>query len=160
METGGTTGWIMTERSTAMNKYDDIINLPHHVSERHPQLGRDSYAAQFSPFAALTGYDGIVEEIARVTDERIELDDDSKDRISYKLGIVLDHLDDKPEVTVTYFLPDKKKDGGKYVTATGIITAFDRYERIIQLSDGPRIPVDDLLDIQGKIISRYLPEEV
>ena len=68
------------------NKYDDIINLPHHVSERHPQLSKDSYAAQFSPFAALTGYDGIVEEIARVTDERIELDDDSKDRISYKLG--------------------------------------------------------------------------
>lgn len=142
------------------NKYDDIINLPHHVSERHPQLSKDSYAAQFSPFAALTGYDGIVEEIARVTDERIELDDDSKDRISYKLGIVLDHLDDQPELTVTYFLPDKKKDGGKYVTATGIITDFDRYERIIQLSDGPRIPVDDLLDIQGKIISRYLPEEV
>lgn len=160
MATGGTTGWIMTERSTAMNKYDDIINLPHHVSERHPQLGRDSYAAQFSPFAALTGYDGIVEEIARVTDERIELDDDSKDRISYKLGIVLGHLDDEPEITATYFLPDKKKDGGSYVTVTGIIKAFDGYERIIQLSDGPRIPVDDLLDIQGKIISRYLPEEV
>ena len=153
MATGGTTGWIMTERSTAMNKYDDIINLPHHVSERHPQLSKDSYAAQFSPFAALTGYDGIVEEIARVTDERIELDDDSKDRISHKLGIVLDHLDDELEITVIYFLPDKKKDGGKYVTATGIIKAFDRYERIIQLSDGPRIPVDDLLDIQGKIIS-------
>lgn len=116
MATGGTTGWIMMERSTAMNKYDDIINLPHHVSERHPQLSKDSYAAQFSPFAALTGYDGIVEEIARVTDERIVLDDDSKDRISYKLGIVLGHLDDEPEITATYFLPDKKKDGGTLAT--------------------------------------------
>lgn len=140
------------------DKYDDIINLPHHVSGRHPQLGKDSYAAQFSPFAALTGYDGVVTEIARVTDERIELDEDAKLRISDKLAVILDHLSDRPEVAVTYFLPDKKKDGGKYVTVIGKIKSYDESGRIIRMTDETKIPIDDLFDIKSEIIDAFLSD--
>ena len=90
-------------------KYADIINLPHHVSERHLQLGKDSYAAQFSPFAALTGYDGIVSEAARVTEERVELDDDAKTRLNTRLQIVFDHIDEEPQITSHTLSRTRKK---------------------------------------------------
>ena len=141
------------------DKYSEIINLPHHVSKKHPQLGRDSYAAQFSPFAALTGYEDIVSETARATDEKTELDDDAKLRLSNKLSIAIDHLDEDPVVSVTYFLPDKKKSGGKYVTVDGTIKKYDDYKKMIYMTDGTVIRLDDLYEIKGKIITEYLPEE-
>ena len=141
------------------DKYSNIINLPHHVSERHPPLGRDSYAAQFSPFAALSGYEDVVSDAARATDEKTELDDDAKLRLSNKLRIVLDHLDENPVVTVTYFQPDKKKSGGRYVTFDGIIKKYDNYEKIIYMTNKKTIRLDDLYEIKGNIITEYLPEE-
>lgn len=141
------------------DKYDNIIDLPHHVSKKHPQLGRDSYAAQFSPFAALTGYEDIVSETARATDEKTELDDDAKLRLSNKLKILLDHLDENPVISVTYFLPDKRKSGGRYVTADGIIKKYDDYEKIIYMTNGTVIRLDDLYEISAQIITEYLPEE-
>ncbi len=140
------------ETEVMSGKYDDIIDLPHHESKRHQKLGVDSYAAQFSPFAALTGYDGIVSETERVTDERIELDEDAKAVISDKLAAILSQIEKEPEVTLTYFLPDKKKAGGKYVVVTGKIKKFDEYERYILTSDNTKIPTDDLYDIASDII--------
>ena len=142
------------------NKYDGIINLPHHVSKKHPPLSRDSYAAQFSPFAALSGYDDVVSETSRATDEKTELDEDAKLRLSGKLTIILDHLDENPVVSVTYFVKDKRKSGGKYVTLDGTVKKYDGYERIIYMTDGTKIPLDDLFDINGDIINLYMPDEL
>ena len=141
------------------DKYDEIINLPHHVSKTHPQLGRDSYAAQFSPFAALTGYEDIVSDVARATDEKTELDDDAKLRLSNKLKIVLDRLDENPVISVTYFKPDKKKSGGRYVTTDGTVKKYDYYEKTIYMTNGTVIRLDDLYEIKGKIITEYFTEE-
>ena len=141
------------------HKYDHIKNLPHHVSKKHPQLSRDSYAAQFSPFAALTGYEEIVAETARVTNEKMELDDDTKLRISNRLNVVFDHLDEEPVISITYFQPDKKKAGGEYVTVTGTVKTFDEIDRFILMTDGKKIPADDLFDVRGEIIDEYLPED-
>ncbi len=141
------------------DKYDKIINLSHHVSKKHPPLGVDSYAAQFSPFAALTGYEDIVFETARATDEKTELDDDAKLRLSNKLRTVLDHLDEDPVISVTYFLQDEKKSGGRYVTADKTIKKYDNYEKMIYMTDGTVIRLDDLYEIEGNIITEYLSAE-
>ncbi|MBO7375791.1 MAG: hypothetical protein J6V01_01705 [Clostridia bacterium] len=140
------------------HKYDGIIDLPHHVSERHPQLGKDSYAAQFSPFAALTGYEGVIEETARATDERPVLDDEAKERLSARLSVLLAHLDEAPVVSVTCFVPDKKKSGGSFATLTGRIKSYSQTERIIIMSGGERIPLDNVYEIRGEIIDRYLAD--
>ncbi len=142
------------------SKYKTIIGLPHHVSERHPPLSRASYAAQFSPFAALSGYDSIVSETARITDEKPDLDEDAKERLSRKLAFVLRHIADKPTISVTYFLPDQKKDGGKVVTAKGTVKRYDELEKVIFMADGEKIPVSSLVEISGEIIEASLPEEV
>jgi len=142
------------------DKYEKIINLPHHVSKKHPPLSRDSCAAQFSPFAALTGYEEIVSDAARATDEKTELDDDAKLRLSGKLQIVLDHIDEDPVVSVTYFLPDKKKSGGRYVTVDGTVKKYDNYEKMIYMTNGTVIRLNDLYEIKGKIITEYFTEEI
>ena len=141
------------------HKYDKIKNHPHHVSQRHPQLSRASYAARFSPFAALTGYDDIVKEVARSTNEKYELDDDAKLRLSNRLSVVFDHLDEEPEVSITYFEPDRKKAGGEYVTVTGTVKRFDELDRVIIMTDGKKIPSEELFDVKGKIIDEYLPDD-
>ena len=130
------------------NNYDDIIDMPHHVSKRHPPLDRDSYAAQFSPFAALTGYDGIVAESARATNSRIELDDEAKERISGKLSFILSHPEGEKTVSITYFVPDRKKEGGEYVTASGTVASFDELTRIIRMSDGTEVELDEVTDFR------------
>lgn len=140
------------------HKYDDIINLPHHVSQRHPSLGRDSYAAQFSPFAALTGYDGVVAEVARTTDQQIELDEDAKARIDLQLQILIDHIDEEPTITVIYFVPDKRKSGGAYVTVEGKVETIDEFERVIVLQDKTKIPVSDIYEIQSELTSRFMSD--
>ncbi|HCH67819.1 MAG TPA: hypothetical protein DEV98_04145 [Clostridiales bacterium] len=141
------------------HKYDDIINLPHHVSQRHPQLGCDSYAAQFSPFAALTGYDGVVAEVARTTDQRIELDEDAKARIDLQLQILIDHIDEEPTITATYFVPDPRKSGGAYVTTEGKVDMIDEFERVIVLQDKTRIPVYDVYEIKSEFVARFMPDD-
>jgi len=132
-------------------KYDDIINLPHHVSERHPQLSKASYAAQFSPFAALSGYDGIVSESARVTDERVELGETDMEILSVKIQILNDHIKEQPEISLTYFKPDEKKAGGAYLQKVACIKRIDDVERIIHFTDGTNLPIDDITDLQGEI---------
>ena len=136
-------------------KYDDIIQLPHHVSARHPRLGADSYAAQFSPFAALTGYGEVVEEEARSTDARGELTEEEKLRLSDKLALLLDRMGDRPEISVTYFQPDRTKSGGAYVTVTGTVRKYDDFNRILHMTDGTALPVAEIFDIRGDIFSGY-----
>lgn len=108
-------------------------------------------AASFSPFAALTGYDDAVKETARLTSKRIEIDDGTKEVLNDKLRIAVEKADEQPEVSITYFLPDKKKSGGAYVTVTAVIKRIDEYERQIVLADKSTIPLGDLYEIESDI---------
>lgn len=131
--------------------YDDILLLPHHVSEKHPPMSRLDRAAQFSPFAALTGYEAAVEETARLTDRRIELDEGEKEAIDQRLTLVQERLPEPTEVTITYFMPDKKKAGGAYVIVSGTVKKIDDYERTVVLRGGTGIPIDDILCLDGEL---------
>ena len=128
-----------------MGAYDDIIDLPHPTSAKHPRMPMADRAAQFSPFAALVGHGAAIHETARLTDRKIELTEEEKAVLDEKLGLLLDTGGD---AVFTYFLPDKKKAGGAYVTAAGRIKKFDPLERRVILTDGASIPVEDILEIE------------
>lgn len=131
--------------------YDDIIHLPHHVSKKHPQMSISDRAAQFAPFAALTGHGAAIKETARLTDARIELDENAKTILDEKLKIIQETLDERPEITVTYFQPDEKKAGGRYVSAAGIVKKIDLYRRSVLMEDGRWIPILDIFEIEGEL---------
>lgn len=137
------------------HRYDDIINLPHHVSDKHPHMDLLDRAAQFSPFAALTGHGAAVEETARLTHERIELDEDTKEMLDACLQLVREHLPENPEVTFTYFLPDERKSGGAYVTVTDRVKKIDEHRHVIILNNGDTILIDELVAIEGDILSNH-----
>ena len=134
-------------------KYDEIMGLPHHVSKTRPQMPMLDRAAQFAPFAALTGYDSAIKETGRLTDERIELDEEALTALNMRYQLLMDALDDTPEVPITYFQPDERKAGGKYVSAVGTVKKVDDFERRITMQDGSKIPMDDVLIIDGEIFS-------
>ena len=135
-----------------MNKnYDDIINLPHYVSKKRPQMSIEARSAQFAPFAALTGYDEKVKETARLTDKKIELEDGQKEILNNKLLYLLENIDAKPEITFTYFIKDNKKTGGKYIDKTGVVRKIDMIEQYIQFMDKTKIFIDDILSIKSSI---------
>ncbi|SHO52445.1 hypothetical protein [Anaerocolumna xylanovorans] len=131
--------------------YEDIINLPHHVSATRPHMTAIDRAAQFSPFAALTGYDAAIKETARLTDERVKLDEYMKDVLSERLQIIADRIKEHPEIVITYFQPDAKKNGGAYVTAAGTAKKIDLYERVVVMTDGTAILIDEIISIDGQI---------
>lgn len=131
--------------------YDDIIHLPRHVSSTHPHMSVIDRAAQFSPFAALTGYNAAIKETERQTDERVELDEYVKDSLKNRLQIIVDKIKEHPPIAVTYFQPDEKKDGGSYVTVAGRVKKIDLYTRILVMMDGKIIPIDDIIGIDGEI---------
>ena len=132
-----------------MKNYDDIINLPHYVSKKHPQMSREARAAQFAPFAALTGYDDAVKETARLTDNKIELDEEMKDIINDKLNVLEKHISEKPQATFTYFIADKRKNGGCYTSITGNVRQIDLVNGIIILTNKKKIVIKDLIGISG-----------
>ena len=134
-------------------KYNEIMGLPHHVSKNRPQMPMSDRAAQFAPFAALTGYDAAIKETRRLTDERIELDVEALSALDMKYQLLMEALDEAPEVTITYFQPDERKAGGKYVSAVGAVKKIDDFERRITMRDGTRIPTDDVLSIDGELFS-------
>ena len=134
-------------------KYNEIMGLPHHVSKTRPQMPMSDRAAQFAPFAALTGYDAAIKETGRLTDERIELDVEALSALDMKYQLLMEALDEAPEVTITYFQPDERKAGGKYVSAVGAVKKIDDFERRITMQDGTRIPLDDVLSIDGELFS-------
>ena len=131
-----------------MGKYDDIINLPHHVSATRPHMPMIDRAAQFMPFRALSGYEDAVQETARLTDEKIELTEDEKTILDMRLQKLADEIGSQPKVTLTYFRPDKKKAGGAYLTVTGQLKKIDDYEGALILMGGERILIEDILEIQ------------
>ena len=130
---------------TGEHKYDDIINLSHHVSSRHPQMPMMNRAAQFSPFAALTGYEDAVRETARLTDEKIELDEYEKEELDRKIQWLGSHLDEHIPVSITYFQPDDKKAGGAYEEIVDTVRKINVYEHEILLTKGTKIPIMNIL---------------
>ena len=131
-----------------MGKYDDIINLPHHVSKKHPQMSLEARSAQFASFAALKGYEDEVIETARITDERVELNDEAKRILDEKLQQIRERINKKMETTFTYFVKDERKDGGAYITETGIVKKIDDYNNLIVLENGLFLPIQDIYDIK------------
>lgn len=127
--------------------YEDIVNLPPHISKRHPQPSMMDRAARFAPFAAITGYEEMVLEEARVTEKRIDLDEGALALLNEKLNMIQEFLDEEPEVTITYFEPDKKKSGGAYVNITGIVKRIDEYEHFVIMTDGKKIRIEDIYAI-------------
>lgn len=138
--------------------YDDIINLPHYVSATRPRMSVIDRAAQFSPFAAMTGYDAAIKETARLTDERVELDECIKNVLSDRLQIIADRIKEHPEIAITYFQPDAKKRGGAYVTATGTAKKIDDHERVVFMTDGTAIPIDEIVSIDGQMFETICDE--
>lgn len=138
------------------NDYSDILDHPHYVSKTRPQMSELERAAQFSPFAALTGYDAAISETGRLTDEKIELGEETKAVLDMKQQYLLDMISDQPEITVTYFIPDTKKSGGAYASVTGNLKRIDEYERLMLLTTGEKIPLDDIMDIESDLFKGLL----
>ena len=129
--------------------YDDIIHLPHHVSQNHPQMPLRDRAAQFAPFAALTGYEAAVGETARLTAERRELDAQEAAELNRRLTDLATRLKDRPEVTIEYFVPDERKAGGAYVTVSGRVRHISVSEKVLVMEDGVVIALEDIATISG-----------
>ena len=132
-------------------KYGDIIHLPHPVSEKHPRMPMQDRAAQFSPFAALTGYEEAIYETGRLTEERAELDEEEKAILDRKQRLLLEKLDEFPALTFTYFVPDEKKSGGRYITKTGNLKKLHLLEKWMLLTDGTKIPLEDVKNIESPL---------
>lgn len=128
-----------------MGAYDDIINLPHPTSAKHPRMPMLDRAAQFSPFAALVGHGAAIQETARLTEQRVELTEDEKSVLDEKLRLLVETSD---EAMFTYFMPDEKKSGGAYITVSGVVRKIDLLKHCIVLMDGATIPIEDILDIE------------
>lgn len=138
-----------------MGKYDDIINLPNPTPTCRPRMSALDRAAQFAPFAALTGYEAVVAEAARLTDDRLELSEDMKIILNDKMQMIVDNLDKEPFVTLRYFVPDKRKAGGAYVEVSGIVKEIDEYERCIVMTDGIKIPIEQVRAIDGELLNCF-----
>lgn len=133
------------------DNYDDILHLPHPTSKTHPRMSRQDRAAQFSPFAALTGYEAVVKETARLTEARPMLTEDEVAELAARLRLAME-LD--AEVTVTWFQPDAKKSGGSYVTTTGRVKKADELRRILTMEDGTQIPIQEVTAVESTIFNR------
>lgn len=141
----------MKEDNKDKHKYDDIISLQHHVSSKRVHMSVLDRAAQFSPFAALTGFDGAIKETARLTDQRIELDEDVKTLLDEKLRIVQEQLSRQQEIEIVFFRPDEMKSGGAYISMIGTVKKIEEYERAVVMEDGTRIPIEEIVEITGEI---------
>lgn len=130
------------------DNYDDIINLPHHVSTRHPQMSMMNRAAQFAPFAALTGHSAAIEETARLTESQQELADEDSEILNQKMAYLREAINEHPTISITYFEPDKRKSGGRYMSIEGQLQNIDDYNQTIVLKNGETIPLKSVLDIQ------------
>lgn len=134
-----------------MGEYDDLIHLPHPVSRKHPPMSARDRAAQFSPFSALTGYEAVIRETGRLTDSRIEPEEYIRDLLDQKQQILLEAAPAHPEITVTYFIPDDRKQGGKYGTLRGNLKKIDVCRRVMTMLDGTELPLEDIWDIQSSL---------
>lgn len=133
------------------HEYDDIINLPNPTSKTHLRMSLYNRAAQFSPFAALTGHDAAIRETARPTEEKQELSEDEMARLNEKLNIIMKNIGTDKMVTITCFVPDDRKSGGAYVSCSGIVKRMDEYEHTIVLTDKTVIPIAQISRIEGEM---------
>lgn len=131
--------------------YDDIINLPHPTSEKHPRMSLHDRAAQFAPFAALTGHEAAIKETARLTEEELELSDEVIAKLNDQINILRENIGTEQEVVITYFVPDDKKSGGAYITYSGIVKKIGEYGHKLIMRDGKEIPVKHIREIQGEM---------
>ena len=130
------------------HKYDDIINLPHHQSTERAHMSLHDRAAQFAPFAALSGHEEAIEETARLTDEKVTLDESAIEKINEKLYEISQNLSEKWNVTITYFRPDAQKKGGAYLTDVGSIKKIDEIEKIVIMDSGMKIKMEQIVGIE------------
>lgn len=137
-----------------MKDYSKIINLPHHQSATRKRMSNYDRAAQFAPFAALTGHDEAIKETARLTDDYMEMGEDRLGELSAKIQLLIDKLSEQSEITVVYFIPDERKSGGSYAEKTGIVRIIDEYERKLVFYDGDKILIDRVTDFKGEIFSQ------
>jgi len=135
------------------HKYDDIINLPHHVSKKHPQMLLRDRAAQFSPFAALTGHKAAINETARLTDEKQILSEDVIAKLNEQLNLIKENIGTNLIVTITYFVPDDRKSGGAYISNTGVVKKINEYNHTVILTDNTVIPIEQISEMQSDIFS-------
>ena len=135
------------------SRYDDIIHLQHPTSSKHPRMAALGRAAQFSPFAVLTGYEGSIRETARLTDAKAELDEDKIAALDMKLRFLADHLSKCPKVSITYFKPDSRKQGGAYQVITGMVKKIDAFEKTVLMAEGALIPIANIFEISGSLCS-------
>ena len=129
--------------------YSDIIDLPHHVSEKRPQMPIMDRAAQFSPFAALTGYEAQIGETARLTQKKVELDENRKLELDGLLRFISENLSSLGDVSITYFVPDERKDGGSYATAIGAVKRIDPVEGTVCFKSGEIVRIEEIFAING-----------
>jgi len=136
-------------------KYDDIIHLPNHRSKTRPHMSIYDRAAQFSPFAALTGHEEAIKETARLTHQKPNLTEEIKAKLNARLSLVEKHLDERPKIEITYFVPDKRKSGGAYVTNKGIIKRIDLHKHTVIMENGEIIPADEIIAIEGTLFAQH-----
>ena len=134
-----------------MGNYDDIIGLPRHESTKHPKMPALDRAAQFMPFAALTGHNAAVMETERLTDSRMELDEMKKEELNEHLQFIKEQLLQKPQISITYFLPDTQKNGGAYLTITGTVRKIEQTRHQVIMENGTVIPMDDIYEIESAL---------
>ena len=127
--------------------YDDIIRLPHPTSRKHPRMSMEERAAQFAPFAALTGFGGVIRETGRLTDKQVELGESDQVELERGLTFLDSQEEEHPMIKVTYFLPDTYKEGGTYVTVTGHLKRIDQVEGALLLWEGVRVPIQDIRSV-------------
>ena len=144
----------MTNSPDNDHKYDDIIDLPHHRSTKHPHMPLADRAAQFSPFAALTGHGEAIRETARLIDSKMELGEEAKACLSARLSLIAENIKEHPEIFVTYFLPDERKTGGAYLHKTGVVKKFNEYEYTLVMQDGTIIPIGDIVTVDGELFDQ------
>ncbi len=136
------------------NNYNDIINMEHPTSKKHPRMSMYARAAQFSPFAALTGHDAAIAETARLTDKKIELSEEQLNDLNFKLGYLMDNINSELEVTITHFIPDNKKTGGRYDTVTGVVRRIDEYEGYIEFKDKSKYAISNILILESDMFPK------
>lgn len=134
--------------------YEDIIHLPHPISKKHPRMSMEERAAQFSPFAALTGFGGVIQETGRLTDRRVELGESDRAELERTLNFLNSQEEEHPAVQVTYFLPDARKEGGAYVTVTGRLKRINQVEGVLLLQEGVRVPIHDIGEVRVANLSQ------
>ncbi len=135
------------------SKYDAILHLPHHVSEKHPPIPMEERAAQFSPYAALTGFGAVINETRRLTDPRQILSEETLAQLNRQYQLLLEHLPERPEITVTFFQPDGRKEGGAYLTLTGRVKKVEAYEQRLVLEDGSVIAMENIMAMDGELFA-------